>query len=267
MLILLVFALGASLGSFIGVLIYRTTNPKEGSPFVGRSFCDNCKRQLTWYENIPVVSYIALRGQCKTCHKPISKSYLLVEVVTGLLFVWWMTLGFAFFKLTQAPLLYLQPTFWLVIGLMLIIIFFADVLHGIIPDFATATIGLVTLLYRAYLVWQGVMRGEDLASALMSGIAAGGFFLALFLATRGRGLGFGDVKFSLVMGLLLGFPKAIVGFFLSFLFGGVVGVGLLALGRKKVGQTVPFGPFLVSGLVTALVWGDAIWQWYMSMLR
>ena len=111
-----IFVLGLAIGSFVNVLIYRTL--KNESPWEGRSYCDNCRRQLSWYENIPMVSYLVLGGKCRTCKKKISWTYPVVEMVTGLLFVWWGTLGFAFFQLTRSPLLYLQPLFWLFVGLV-----------------------------------------------------------------------------------------------------------------------------------------------------
>ncbi len=259
-----IFVLGLAIGSFVNVLIYRTL--KNESPWEGRSYCDNCRRQLSWYENIPVVSYLVLGGKCRTCKKKISWTYPVVEMVTGLLFVWWGTLGFAFFQLTRSPLLYLQPLFWLFVGLVLVVIFFADFKYGIIPDFAVAALGLSSLLYRGFLVYVGEMQGRDFVLAVVSGLVALAAFFSLLVVTRGRGMGFGDVKFALVMGFLLGYPRVVVGFFLSFLLGGAVAVGLLLAGKKKFGQALAFGPFLIAGLILALLWGGQIWGWYFSLL-
>lgn len=261
---LLIFSLGLCVGSFINVLIYRSIHGM--SPYKGRSICDHCKRQLSWYENIPLVSYLVLRGKCRTCKKKIPWSYPLVEFVTGLLFVWWAGLGFAFFRLTQAPLTYIQPSYWLLIGVILIFIFFTDLFHGIIPDSAVIVMTIAGLGYRLYLNSQGIMQTQDLINALLSGVVAFSMFLMLFLATKGRGIGFGDVKFAFPMAVVLGFPKALVGFFMSFMIGGAIGSVLLLLGKKRFGQTVPFGPFLVAGFVVALLWGDVLWQWYMLRL-
>lgn len=258
------FVIGLCVGSFVNVVIYRTLHGM--SPYKGRSICDNCKRQLTWYENIPLVSYVVLGGKCRTCKKQIDWSYPVVEFATGLLFLWWASLGVAFFRLSTFPHLYLQPAFWLVVGIILVLVFFVDWLYGIIPDFAVATLGLLTLGYRVYLVTTGVMQASDFWLSVLAGLVSGLFFLALYLGTRGKGMGFGDVKFSVVMGFLLGYPKAIVGFFVSFLIGAVVGVGVLLYKKKMRGQRVPFGPFLILGLVIALVWGEEIWRWYMGVL-
>jgi prepilin signal peptidase PulO-like enzyme (type II secretory pathway) len=262
--LLLVFFLGLSVGSFVNVVISRTL--KGESPYKGRSYCDHCKKQLAWFDNVPLVSFLMLRGKSRCCRKSIDWTYPLVELTTGLLFVWWGTLGFAFFQLSSFPLPYLQPLFWLLVGVVLVIIFFADLIYGIIPDYAVVILGGSTLLYRLYLVSSGSMQLNDLGWSVVTGVVAMLFFLGLFLGTKGRGLGFGDVKFALVMGFLLGFPRAIVGFFLSFLIGGGYGILLMAAGKKKFGQTVPFGPFLVLGLLVSLLWGSEIWFWYMGQL-
>lgn len=256
--------LGVCVGSFLNVLIWRTLHGM--SPYKGRSVCDKCGRQLAWYENIPVISFVVLGGRCRTCKKKIDWSYPLVEVTTGLLFLWWATLGFAFFRLSHEPMKFLQPGFWLVVGVVLIIIFFADLLYGIIPDSSLIVLGFSTLVYRLVLMNMDFYQVDDFWKAILSGGVAFLFFLGLFLATKMKGIGFGDVKFALVMGFLLGFPKSLVGFFLSFLIGGVWASLLLMTGKKKFGQKVPFGPFMVMGLVLALIWGDEIWIWYVGML-
>ncbi len=259
-----IFFFGLSIGSFLNVVIYRMLN--GDSPTRGRSYCDHCKRQLSWYENIPLVSYVALRGKCRTCKKKIDWSYPMVELVTGLLFLWWATLGFAFFSLSQAPLTYLQPMYWLMVGLILVLIFFVDLIYGIIPDNAIASLAVITMVYRVVLVSVGEMQMNDFVWSMLSAVGAVVFFGGMYVATKGKGIGFGDVKFAPVMGFLLGFPKSVVGFFLSFLIGGIMASVLLVGKKKKFGQKVPFGPFLVIGLLIALMWGEELWFWYVGML-
>jgi len=221
---------------------------------------------LAWFENIPLLSFVVLRGKCRTCSKKIDWSYPLVEGVTGVLFLWWATLGVAFFRLSQAPLTYFQPLFWLLVGLMLVVIFFSDVLYMIIPDYALVVLGVATLAYRGVLVHLGVMRVEDFYLSLASGAVGFLVFLALFLGTRGRGMGFGDVKFAFIMGFLVGFPRVLIAMFVGFLTGGIYGGGLLLMGKKKFGSKVAFGPFLVVGLVTSLLWGEVLWSWYWGLI-
>jgi len=255
-----VFVMGLCVGSFVNVLIWRTLHGL--SPYRGRSACDRCGRRLAWYENIPVLSYVVLRGRCRTCKKKIDWSYPVVEGVTGLLFLWWASLGFAFFQLTQTPLSVVQPAFWLIIGLVLVVVFFADLIYGIIPDFTVVLLGLVTLVYRLMLMKNGALAISDFVEAVVVGLIGGSFFLLLYLVTRGKGMGFGDVKYALVMGFLLGYPKGLVGMFVSFVMGGVVGVGLLITGKRKMKARVPFGPFLVGGTLIGLVWGNQLWWMY-----
>lgn len=255
---------GVCFGSFLGVVIYRTLNGM--SPYSGRSICDHCKRQLAWYENIPLLSFLALRGKCRTCHKKIDWTYPAIEFITGMLFVWWATLGFAFFHLNELPYLLIQPAFWLFVGIILIIIFVIDYLYGIIPDYSIVLLGGASLVYRLSLVISDQMKWVDFSNSLIAGLIAFLFFMGLFLVTKGKGIGFGDVKLAPVMGFLLGFPKAIVGFYLSFVLGGLVGILLLLWGKKKFGQTIPFGPFMVVGLVLGLMYGETIWLTYLKLI-
>lgn len=264
-IVLTLFILGICVGSFLNVLIYRTLRGE--SPADGRSRCRECKKTIAWYDNIPLLSFVLLRGKCRSCQTSISWQYPVVELLTGVLFVWWYAVGFAFFQLTQSPLLYLQPVFWLLVGILLLIILVTDYLEYIIPDYAVIGLAILAVSYRLYLGYTGAMQWVDVAAALISGVVMAVFFLVLFLVTRGKGLGFGDVKYVLVMGWLLGWPRVLVGVFVAFVVGAVVGLVLIGLGRKKMKQMVPFGPFLVLGTVVGLVYGMDIWGWYWGLIR
>lgn len=254
------FVLGAAVGSFLNVLIYRTV---EGESWlVGRSRCDHCQQQIAWYDNIPLFSYLWLRGQSRCCGRRIPRSYPLVELMTGSLFVWWYVAGSFFFRLTTSPLQTLQPLFWLLVGILLLVVFFADLLYMIIPDTAVFLLLILTLLYRLYLTLSGVMQTQDLIWTAWSMVVAVVVIGGLWLVTKGKGMGLGDVKFSVPMAWLLGWPKTLVGLFLAFVSGGIVASILLLLGKKKFGQKIAFGPFLVVGTVLSLLFGDAIFSWY-----
>lgn len=261
---LFLFLFGTIIGSFLNVVIYRTTH--GDSPANGRSRCTKCKKVIAWYDNIPLLSFLMLKGKCRKCKKPISWQYPIVEFTTGLLFVWWYLVGFAFFQLTQQPHVYIQPLYWLFIGVMLLIIFVVDMRYFIIPDFATFMVGAGALVYRLYLVATNVMRWQDAFSSVLMGIALCAFLGALWYFTKGKGMGFGDVKYSLSMGVLLGWPRGLVGMFTAFAIGALVGVALLMLKRKKLKQAIPFGPFLVIGTLVALMWGMPLWEWYWGMM-
>ena len=239
--LLYVLIIGTVIGSFLNVVVDRL--PKGESITFGRSYCDSCKRTLLWYDLIPVVSYVLLRGRCRFCRKPIGYYYPLIEITTGFLFA----LSFLHAQ-SISELLYL-----LLIIAVLVVIFFADLKYGIIPFYAVGA-GMLIVLFRLIFLSQ-----PDFIASLLSSLGAGAFFLIIFLLTRGRGMGFGDVVYAFFMGLLLSFPGIIIGLYLGFLTGAIVSLILIAGGKKKLrGDTIPFGPFLVFGTVIALLYGQEI---------
>lgn len=259
------FSVGVAVGSFIHVLVYRTVETDEDWK-TGRSRCDHCHTLVEWYDNIPLLSYILLRGRCRSCHKRISPSHLFVELLTGILFVWWYFAFAVFFQLVDQPFAVLQPLFWLLVGLLSVVIVVADLKYFLIPDWAVAALGVITLLYRIVLVWHGVMRMEDFVATIIASLAAAFIFWLLWYGSRGRALGFGDVKLVLVLGLLVGWPKLLFALFAAFVSGAVVGIVLLLLGKRTRKQAVPFGPFLILGSFVALVWGGPVVGWYLRLL-
>lgn len=264
LVVLFLVMLGLVVGSFLNVLIVRTLS---GESWVGgRSRCDHCKKIISWYDNIPLLSFLLLRGKCRRCKRPISWQNPLVELTTALLFVWWYAVGFAFFRLTQVPLVYVQPLFWLLVGVLLLIILVTDLISYLIPDYAVVGLVLLAVGYRLVLAISGVMQWGDVAAAVLAGFILAGLFSLLIVATRGKGMGWGDVKLSAALGLLLGYPRVVVGVMVAFVLGAVVAVFLLATGKRRLGQVVPFGPFLVLGAVVALMWGGQLWQWYWGLL-
>ena len=224
----MLFLLGLCLGSFINCLVYRLNHGL--SPLVGRSFCPQCKHQLAWRDNIPLISFILLRGKCRYCHSPISVQYPLVELATGILTVSIFNFQFSIINL--------------LIVYALIAIFVSDLRYGTIPDeIVLPAIGLS--LFKAN---------------FLAGLGAAGFFLALVLITRGQGMGLGDVKLAALMGLFLGYPKIILALYLAFLTGAFFGVILILLKKKRFGEHIPFGPFLTTSTIIAIFWGEIIWQ-------
>lgn len=267
----ILMAVGAVLGSFLNVLIYRTLDEeplrRHESWMRGWSRCDECKKRIAWYDNIPLVSYVLLRGRCRYCKKKITLSHPVVELLVGTLFVWWYWSGAFFFQLTQAPLQMLQPLFWLMVGILLLVIAIADVRYWIIPDWAVGMLTFITLLYRIVLVTEGVMRPVDLLTTLTVSLASVVALWTLWLLTKKKGIGLGDVKLVFPLGLLLGWPNTLVGLFLAFVMGAGVGVTLVLLKRRHVSEALPFGPFLVAASCVSLLWGDALVRWYTSLLK
>jgi prepilin signal peptidase PulO-like enzyme (type II secretory pathway) len=260
----IVFLFGACIGSFVNVVVMRTL---IGEEFVrGRSRCDHCRRTLEWYEMIPLLSFVLLRGKCRTCDAKIDLMHPVVELITGSLFVWWLLIGFAFFQLTSAPLQTIQSLFWLLVGVILLLIAVMDVRAFIIPDEAVLSLSFLVIGYRCILMLAGVHQAQDFAMALLAASLLLTFFLMLWYGTGKMGFGFGDVKLVFPLALLMGWPNAFAGVFLAFLVGAVAGVGLLFMKKAPEDRLLPFGPFLVIGTLIALLWGDSLLRWYTALL-
>lgn len=256
----LIFVFGLVIGSFLNVLIYRL--PQDMSIF-GRSFCPKCRKKISWSDNIPLVSFVLLRGKCRKCHSPIFWQYPIVELLTGFMFViviWFffpVNFQFSIFIIHQnASFAYFQlilsMAYYLLIISTLIIIFFTDLRYGIIPDKITLPAVVISFIF---LISQ---YPNLLVSNFLSGLGAAVFLGFLFLITRGRGMGLGDVKLAFLLGLFLGFPKIIPAFYLAFLTGAGVSIILILAGKKRFGQTISFGPFLVFGTILVFFFHEKI---------
>jgi len=239
-----IFFFGACVGSFLNVVVYRLN--RNLSPLKGRSFCPKCKKKIPWQDNLPLLSFILLRGRCRFCHSPIGWQYPLVELATGLatVFVLYYFSG------------YLLAIYYLVITYALIALFVSDFRYQTIPDEIVYPVILISLLYAiGYTPY-----------AILAGFGAGCFFLVLVLVTRGQGMGIGDAKLAGLMGLVLGFPGIVIALMLAFLTGAIAGVILVLVGKKRFGEHIPFGPFLTSATWISLFWGQIIWQFYLEKL-
>jgi len=266
MIYLLLFIIGICVGSFLNVIIYRETkevvnekvktkNWKQWMPdwAKGRSFCDHCKKQLAWYDNIPLLSYLMLKGRCRYCRKKIPIQYPIVELLTGIEFVWIYFLiskNLDFLSRFEGFYSFLTLIFWLGMGACLLAVFTADIKAQIIPDTAVFG-GILLALFKIWIDYRytGMIDWSLFASALGAGL----FFTAIVLITKGKGMGIGDVKLAFLMGLVLGFPKIVWALSFSFLTGALVGVILMVVGNKTMKSKIAFGPFLVAGMVFAII--------------
>jgi len=176
----------------------------------------------------------------------------------GLLFTWWLGVGFVFFQLVKAPLIVIQPLFWLLIGIILTILAMADLFYGVvIMPIVWVGMGL-TMIYRLVLLYYGVFQGIDLVNSLILATVFFGFFWSLWKVTKGRGMAEGDMYVAGLMGLLLGWPSGVVAMMGSFVLGAIVGVFLIVTRLRTRKQTVPFVPFMVASILIALLWGEQI---------
>jgi len=286
--LILVFVLGAAVGSFINVVSDRL--PKNQS-FRGQSKCDFCKKKLSVLDLVPIISFFALRRKCRYCHKKLSWQYPLIEALSGLLFALSYYLTYGLQLPDPYPLFLARFVFLAVLFSCLLSIFITDLKFGVILDEVVLFGSAVTFLYLAFvnfypvfslflklkasndqivksLLESGLLQNglrfafEDFGIAVLCGILVSLFFFLILSLTRGRGMGAGDVKFGFLIGLATGAPLVLVALFLSFLTGALASLILVFSGRRKFGQTIPFGPFLSFGTFLALAVGQQLFDWY-----
>lgn len=260
--IILLAVIGLAFGSFLGALTYRI--PKGESIFKGRSKCPHCGKKISWYDNIPLFSYLFLKGKCRHCGKRISPRYFWVEFLTALVFVGTYLLyvfcsNGAYFPVFKSPactwvgsLSLWSIPFMLLVFLVVIAIFVIDLEHQFIPD-ELVFIGFTLSFFGVLLT-----SPETLYIRMLSAFGAGAFLLLIHLFTKGKGMGLGDVKFVLIAGLLLGWPYTPIFLFLAFLTGAVVGIILILTSKAEFRQQIAFGPFLVVSLMATFVLGDKL---------
>jgi prepilin signal peptidase PulO-like enzyme (type II secretory pathway) len=239
-----IFVFGLVFGSFISALTWRY--PRRISVAKGRSICPNCKGPIRWFDNIPLFSFIFLKGKCRQCRKPISVRYPLIELTTGLGFLFLSRLLFSN---------YFEFIYSLIILLILISIFVIDLENKIIPDSFTFFGIFVVSVY--YLIF----NPQSLMMLFLIGLTSSLLLLCINLATKGRGMGLGDVKFAVLGGLLVGPRFFLIWLLLAFLTGAVVGI-ILILGKKAgLKSQIAFGPFLVFAVPLVLLYGEKILFW------
>mgnify|MGYP001594479764 CR=1 FL=1 len=222
-MIIFLFIIGLCFGSFLNVLIWRLNNKNVPKFWQGRSICPKCRHILSWADNIPLLSFIFLRGKCRYCKKPISWQYPVVEIITAVLF---LLIGF-------------HPVIW-AIGSVFIVIFFSDLIYGFIPD-EMIIVGVILSIPGNLLV-------------------AAGTALPFFIFAKLKMMGEGDIGLAFLMGLLLGWPKVGVALWSGFIVGGLTAIILILLKKTKISATIPLGPFLILGIIIAVLWSDKIFK-------
>jgi leader peptidase (prepilin peptidase)/N-methyltransferase len=211
---------------------------------------------LGFWDLFPVLSFVFLGGKCRYCKGKISIQYPLVELITAILF----SLVYLHFGLS------LDLLFWMIIMALLIVIFVFDLKYFIIPDEVIYPAIFLSIIWMIYSFCIGTISSNQVVLTICCGLGASLFFFLIWFFSKGMAMGFGDVKLALLMGLLLGFPNSIVGIFLGFLFGAIIGTIMVFLKKKGMSSEVPFAPFLVLGLVVGLFFGDSIVNWYLSLM-
>ncbi len=251
MIAALVFIFGLIIGSFLNAVIYRLAHQK--SPLRGRSLCPHCKHTLSFFDLVPVVSFIALRGRCRYCNRPISWQYPLVELVTALSFTG------VYLRLSSQSNTFsetiLQTILFASYSAFLIVIFAYDLKHYLILDAVIVPAVVVSLLGNLYL-------GEPVLKMLGAALLASGFFAIQFILSKGRWIGGGDIRLGFLMGIMVSWPNILVALLIAYMVGSAVGLTLIALGRMKLDSKVPFGTFLTVASYLTLLYGSEVLLWY-----
>jgi leader peptidase (prepilin peptidase)/N-methyltransferase len=244
---------GLCVGSFLNVVIARL--PEGRSVAYPGSACPRCETPIAWYDNLPVLSYAILRGQCRKCRESISWRYPAVEIICGILFA----LAYIRFERGTA----LASALILLAGLLTITAIDLD--HQIIPDVLSLPGIAVGILFSV------APGGIGWVPSLLGVLLGGGVFLVIILASTlvlgQAGMGVGDVKLGAMLGAFLGWKLALLSILLSTLLGGPLAAGLLVTGRKGRKDPIPFGPFLALGGFVSLFWGDALLAWYFAQFQ
>jgi len=252
LVLLTITLLGLCIGSFLNVCAYRL--PLGQSVVHPRSRCTSCGRMLSWFDNLPVVSWVALRGRCRTCGKPVSWMYPAVEIVTALVFaITYLTYGLTLLSVVRV-----------LFACALIVLFVTDLQHKILPNVITLP-GIVIGFACSVFLPPGWV------SSVIGILVGGGVLFAIaeaYYRVRGQeGLGMGDVKLLAMIGAFLGWKLVLLTLVFASFTGSLAGGMLIASGKGSMKYALPFGTFLTVGALLAATWGDPIADWYFGFYQ
>jgi len=257
MIELYIFILGLFFGSFLNVLADRLP---EGRTLLGRSECDTCHHKLSWNDLIPVISFIEIKGKCRYCKAPLSIQYPLSELFTAVIFLLTWILSNQWYHELNLHIIHIS------IAAVLIVMVLSDIRYQIIPD---SMQGILLLLGVFRLISLGMLQ-YDMSSfawlqyfgwAVLHGLIVMSPLLAVHIVTKGRGMGFGDVKFAFIIGFILGLWSGLGALYIGFLLGGVIGAILILTRKGKPKSKIAFGPFLILGFYIMLFFEHDVIYW------
>ncbi len=250
-LAIIFFTLGLIIGSFLNVVILRFNTSKS---LGGRSACMACQNTLSWFELLPLFSFLGLQGRCRNCKTRISLQYPLVEAASGIIF---LELFFKFQNIFfTSPLVFsITYAYYAVLFSLLLVIAVYDIKHKIIPDTLSLLFGLLAFVGLFFFTPSGLVLHMPSLLNFLSGILMATPFTFFWLISSGRWMGLGDAKLTLGIGWMLGIAHALSALVIAFWSGAVIGILLIALSRKKYGMKseIPFAPYLVLGTFIAFV--------------
>ena len=242
--------IGLMVGSFLNCLIWRLYKEET---ILGRSYCPSCSKTISWYDNIPLVSFLLLAGRCRHCKLKISWQYPLVEFFTALLFI------LSFLNVSTSPdFSILLARDWFLIS-TLVIIFIYDLRWQLVPMMVVWPAIVVIVVFNLFL-------GFSWLALIISGLIGGGFFLVQYILTKKKGLGEGDIWLGLLLGVT--FPSlGYLGLSLisAYSVGSIISVILLISKNKRWKSKIALGPFLVIGAIITLIYGQEIINWYFGL--
>ncbi len=253
-MILLIFTYGLLIGSFLNVLIYRI--PRDENIAWPGSHCTSCGHDLKWYDNIPLFSYLFLKGKCRYCGDKISIQYPVVEATNAIVYV---ILFLSFYSGSK-----LDFVFYAMISSILIAIAFIDLKEQVIPDSLVITVLVLSIIQKSLVHFYEKVP-FPLMDSLLGLFIAGGIFLLIVFFSRG-GMGGGDVTLIAALGFILGVKLVFLNIFLSFILGAVISIFLLATKIKTRKDPIPFGPFIILGFFITIFVGEELLSWYFNIL-
>ena len=243
----LIFVVGTCIGSFLNVAIFRTHDGE--SVVTGRSKCRVCEVPIRAQDLVPVLSYLRLRGRCRSCKAVISWQYPTVEIATGVLFLVTYYLGDSWMEIGRN---------WVFVS-YLVLIFVYDLRHMLIIDRFTIPAMIFAIIIN---LWLGMVPAW---SVLVGGLVLAGFFWIQFLISKGTWVGGGDIRMGALIGFMLGLEHGLVALFIAYVLGAIVGVAMMASGKATRKTPVPFGSFLAVATVIVLFIGQPLIDWYLGL--
>lgn len=251
---IIIFLYGLCIGSFLNVCIFRV--PESLSIIKPRSSCPNCKTFIKGYDNIPVLSFLLLKGKCRSCKTKISPRYPLIELFTG---VMWL---FTYMKYGLS----IEFAVYVIFISTLIVITFIDLDHQIIPD--VISLPGIPIFFIAALFIPSTSITDALIKSVIGILAGGGSLLLVAwsyeLITKNEGMGGGDIKLLAMIGGLVGLKGVLFTIFAASAIGTIIGLCIMVITRNNMKLAIPFGPFLSAGAVLYLFFGEGVIRWYLN---
>jgi len=247
---IIIFIIGLVIGSFSNVCIYRL--PRNESLVRPGSHCPQCSKPIPFYDNIPIISYLLLKGKCRYCGQSIPPQYPIVELATGLFYL----ALYLFYGLQPIAIVYM------LLCTLLIIISFIDLRERIIPDVLSVPFIIIGFAFSFFL------RNINPLDSLLGILAGGGSLLLIAIVGsklfKKEAMGGGDIKLAAMLGAFLGWQLTLLSLFLGFFVGSVIGVLIMVTSKNK-NDVIPFGPFIALGAMISMFWGQAILHWYLMI--